>query len=224
MLRVIKTTADGSPTIYIPELKEHYHSVHGAIQESEFIFIERALRRRNGENIKLLEIGLGTGLNAFLTCMEAEKKRQNICYHSVELYPVEKDLYEEIGKFFSGNEYSKSIFMQIHDCEWDKETDIGSFFRLKKIKADIRIFSSSIGYDVVYFDAFGPEVQPFLWTAEIFKNIAEMMNPGAILATYSAKGQVGRNMRQAGLTVERMPGPPGKREIIVASKPLNPVL
>lgn len=224
MLRVIKTTADGSPTIYIPELKEHYHSVHGAVQESEFIFIERALRRRNGENTKLLEIGLGTGLNALLTCMEAEKTRQNICYHSVELYPVEKDLYVEIGKFFSGNEYAKNIFMQIHEYEWDKEAEISSFFSLKKISADFAKFRSDMRYDVVYFDAFGPEVQPELWTAEIFSAISDMMNPGAILATYSAKGQVGRNMRQAGLTIERMPGPPGKREIIVASKPLHPVL
>lgn len=219
MLRVIKTTADGSPTIYIPDLKEHYHSVHGAIQESEFIFIERALKRVTKKNLKLLEIGFGTGLNAYLTCLEAEKKQQKICYHSVELYPVEKGLYMELGKYFSRKENGRELFLQIHDCEWEKEIEISPFFHLKKINTDIGKFRLPSGYDVVYFDAFGPEVQPQLWTAEIFSAISGMMNPGAVLSTYSAKGQVGRNMRLAGLTVVRMPGPPGKREIIVASKP-----
>jgi tRNA U34 5-methylaminomethyl-2-thiouridine-forming methyltransferase MnmC len=219
MNRKIVITGDGSPTLYAPELREHYHSIHGAIQESVFIYIDRALNRAAVKDINLFEMGFGTGLNTFLTCIEAENKKRNISYHSIELYPVSRDLLREIGNSLHTVTGKGELFRLIHECEWDKEVQITRYFRLKKISGSITCYVTDQKYDVVYFDAFSPEVQPGLWTAEIFSMIGNMMNPGAVLSTYSSRGLARRNMMAAGLIVELAPGPPGKREIITASKP-----
>ncbi len=220
MHKEIVITSDGSPTFYIPELKEHYHSVYGALQESVYIYIENALNLAKKNDLKVFEMGFGTGLNAYLSCLEAEKNNKSITYHSIEMYPVEKHEWMVICEYFKIKHGKPDIYQQIHECEWDEEKQISKFFRLKKIKADITIYESPETYDVIYFDAFCPEVQEELWEPFIFSKISGMMNHGGLLSTYSAKGKVGRNMISAGLLVKRVPGPPGKREIIVASKPL----
>ncbi len=219
MQRILARTGDGSPTLYVPELNEHYHSIHGAIQESLFVYIDKVLRQIDKPEIRLFETGFGTGLNAFLSCREAEKEKRIICYHSIELYPLSKPEWLEFAKYLKESETDKSFFERIHECTWEKEEQITRFFRLKKIKADLTTYRSPETYDAIFFDAFGPDVQAELWTPEIFRNISEMMNPGAILSTYSSKGQVRRNMQAAGLLVSRIPGPKGKRQILLATKP-----
>lgn len=221
MQRIIVRTKDGSPTIYVPEIKEHYHSVFGAIQESAFVFINKGLVRSEKQHIKLFEIGFGTGLNACLSCLEAEKKKMKISYHSIEMYPVEKPLWIEYIASLPANFPNTRIFREIHECRWEEEVQISKFFSLKKIKADMTIYQPEDTYDVIYFDAFGPAVQPEMWTTEIFRKISGIMKPGAILSTYSSSGQTGRNLKSAGLLTERLPGPPGKREMIVAIKPVE---
>jgi tRNA U34 5-methylaminomethyl-2-thiouridine-forming methyltransferase MnmC len=166
-------------------------------------------------------MGFGTGLNAFLTCIEAENKKINICYHSIELYPIGAELLREFGKYLHEVTGRADIFRLISDSEWDREVQVTGYFRLKKIKGNIAGYVTGQKYDVIYFDAFSPDVQPGLWTPEVFLLVAGMMKPGAVLSTYSSKGLVRRNMKAAGLIVEQMPGPPGKREIITAYKPAD---
>jgi tRNA U34 5-methylaminomethyl-2-thiouridine-forming methyltransferase MnmC len=219
MQKIIKLTGDGSPTLYVPELNEHYHSIHGAIQESEFVYIERALNYSNIKAPGIFEVGFGTGLNVYLTCLEAETRKQHIRFHSIELYPLEKAIWQKLESYFYDYHCNHNLFRKIHECKWNQEIQISQYFSLTKIHDDMRIYSSSFKYDIIYFDAFGPEVQPGLWTSEIFERVSGMMNPGAVLSTYSAKVLVGRNMKLAGLNVKRVPGPPGKREMIIAIKP-----
>ncbi len=211
-------TSDGSPTIYIPELNEHYHSVHGAIQESAFVYLKNALSITKKKRIRLFEAGFGTGLNAYLSCLESARKKINICYHSIELYPLEKLEWIRFAGHIKGKQGDIKLFKDIHACEWDKEVQITESFILKKIKGDLKEYDFHERYDVIYFDAFGPEVQQEMWTEEIFRKIYGIMNKGAVFSTYSAKGQVRRNLISAGLQVKRISGPPGKKEILVASK------
>ncbi len=219
MHTIISTTADGSPTLYVPELNEHYHSLHGAMQESDFVFINNALGRITGRYIKVFEVGFGTGLNALLCCLESENKKKEILYHSAEKFPVEKNILDELGNFYNTNAHMWELYKRITGCEWENDVDITDFFTLRKINTDIASYYTSEIYDAIFYDAFSPRAQPEMWTVDIFCKIAGMMKPGAVLSTYSAKGQVRRNIISAGLRAKRVAGPPGKREMIVAIKP-----
>lgn len=215
--KVITITADGSPTIYVPGLKEHYHSIHGAIQESAFVFITNALCRVKKQSVRLFETGFGTGLNACLSFLEAEEKKVNIFYHTIEKFPLDNEIWKKLAGFLQ-NERQSDVFKRIHECRWEEEVRIGRFFTLKKTEADFKSYNPQDSYDVIYFDAFSPDTQPELWTKEIFSKICSMMNHGAVLTTYSCKGSVRRTMESAGLIVKRIPGPPGKRHITTAFK------
>ena len=211
-------TEDGSHTLFVPAIDECYHSTHGAVQESKHIFIEAALKRCTKTEIRVLEIGFGTGLNAFLTMIEAERSDKKIHYTSLEKYPV------EVGKALQLNypeafpAVSREIFELLHTSVWGEEVQIGSNFWLTKIEADFTQFNFNEMFDVVYFDAFSPEKQPEMWSVELFEKIFIQCNPGAALTTYCAKGVVRRAMQSAGFQVERLPGPPGKRQILRSTK------
>ncbi len=220
MHRIIKRTGDGSPTLFVPELNEHYHSVYGAIAESEHVFIENGLKRIKKNEIAVFEVGFGTGLNSWLTCLAAEKGRKRVRYHTIELYPRDKTEWIEYEKHLSGRA-GNPLFKDIHECQWGKEIEITPWFKIHKISGDILGYNTTTLYDVIYFDAFGPEVQPEIWNSKIFSKIAAWMNTGALLATYSAKGEVRRNLQAGGLKVERIPGPSGKRQMILAFKPFQ---
>lgn len=215
--REIRATGDGSPTIYLPELNENYHSTHGAVQESMHVFIEAGLHQVESEQINVFEVGFGTGLNCLLTFLHATDKE--ITYHSIEKFPVEDSLLSEL-KY--GNicpaEYFR-IFKTMHELPWDNECILSPRFKLKKIENDLSSFLPDTFYKLIYFDAFAPEVQPELWTPKIFQKMFEMMESGGILVTYCAKGEVRRTMQACGFKVERIPGPPGKREMLRARKP-----
>ena len=211
---LIKKTLDGSHTIYVPEIGEHYHSVNGAVQESRHVFIDAGLKVCEKNEIHIFEIGFGTGLNAFLAFLEAEQSGKNIIYTAVELYPLTEDETNQLNYSEYIGKGMEEQFRAIHAAKWNIETKISSHFAIKKNLEDFTVYDLQEKYDVIFFDAFSPEKQPEMWTENIFSRLYEHCNAGAILATYCAKGAVRRAMQTAGFFVERLPGPSGKREIL----------
>jgi tRNA U34 5-methylaminomethyl-2-thiouridine-forming methyltransferase MnmC len=213
----IKITGDGSATLYVPDLDEHYHSTFGAVQESMHIFIAHGLWCVNIPEIRILEIGFGTGLNALLSLIH-HKKEISVTYHSIERNPL---LWEDINKlkypsFLKLDDTMTSLFRKMHSEPWNIDIQLGHNFTIHKINTDLLEYSPEKGYDLVYFDAFAPDVQPEMWHQSVFDRLAMALNPGGILVTYCAKGEVRRKLQHAGFRVVKLPGPPGKREILQA--------
>ncbi|MDR1632940.1 MAG: tRNA (5-methylaminomethyl-2-thiouridine)(34)-methyltransferase MnmD [Dysgonamonadaceae bacterium] len=204
----IQTTADGSPTLFLPEMDEHYHSVNGAIRESKHVYIEAGFKQCRKSEIHVLEMGFGTGLNVLLTALEAENQKIKVFYTGLEKFPLPAEITDRLN-------YSEtSLFQAIHQAEWGKSEPVTPYFHLKKIQTGFNDFNFPGKYDIVYYDAFAPDKQPGVWSSELFDKIFSAMNPGGIITTYCAKGSIRRMMQQAGFTVERIPGPLGKREML----------
>lgn len=219
MKREIIITSDGSTTIHLPEWNEQYHSKHGAIQEAYHVFIKNGLESCVASEISILEIGFGTGLNAFITYLEAEKKSLSISYDGVEAYPVAIDEVKQLNYVSELNVAAyQDKFDQIHEIPWEERKEISENFTLIKRKQFFHEIKDTDQFDIVYFDAFGARVQPDLWTEEIFSIMFRVMKENGILVTYAAKGSVRRAMQAVGFQVERLPGPPGKREMLRAMK------
>jgi tRNA U34 5-methylaminomethyl-2-thiouridine-forming methyltransferase MnmC len=214
-------TSDGSTTIHIPDWDEQYHSKHGAIQESYHVFIKQGLESISKKNISILEIGFGTGLNGFITLLEAQKNNIVIDYVGVEAYPVPM---EEVNQLNYVSELevlnSKEVFEKLHTCSWEEKHQIVELFSLQKRKQFFHEIQDENQFDLIYFDAFGARLQPDLWTEEIFTAMFNALKEEGTLVTYSAKGSVRRAMQSVGFTVERLPGPPGKREMLRGRKEL----
>lgn len=208
----IINTSDGSHTIYLPEMNELYHSVNGAITESEYVYIDQGYRFFQGENPKVFEVGFGTGLNCLLTVLQAEKDKRPTFYISIEKYPLEKNITSQLnfGQLISVE--AQHIFEKIHDCNWNEVEPISKNFSLLKIKADL--IDSNLtqieNCNIIYFDAFGPDKQSEMWTPPIFNKISSLTADRGVLVTYSAKGEVRRGLATSGFEMERLPGPPGK--------------
>ncbi|MEZ4859304.1 MAG: tRNA (5-methylaminomethyl-2-thiouridine)(34)-methyltransferase MnmD [Flavobacteriaceae bacterium] len=219
--REFRTTGDGSLTFYLPDWNEHYHSKHGAIQEALHVYIDAGLQyflnTTKQNTVAILEIGFGTGLNAFLTQQFSEKENSFIEFTGVEAYPVP---ISEITTF----NYPKLLkapeetFMKLHKTPWEESIQISEKFVLKKRKQFFSEIEDKNVFHIIYFDAFGARVQPELWTETIFKKMYEALKKEGLLVTYAAKGSVKRAMQQAGFKVEKLPGPPGKREMLRAVK------
>jgi tRNA U34 5-methylaminomethyl-2-thiouridine-forming methyltransferase MnmC len=211
-------TEDGSHTLFVPELSEHYHSIHGAVQESQFIFINNGLKYIDSSPVRIFEAGFGTGLNAFLTALESSAANRKIFYTSIEKYPLPSEITYRLNysALFPGAE--AGLFSKIHSCPWSTPVDINDTFTLTKIEGDLTKAVPEGPYDLVYFDAFGPDKQPEMWTDEVFEKISAITGTGGVFVTYSAKGSVQRSLKKAGFDVSLLPGPPGKRQIIRAVK------
>jgi tRNA U34 5-methylaminomethyl-2-thiouridine-forming methyltransferase MnmC len=220
MNRHLIITEDGSHSLYVPELDEQYHSIHGAIQESNHVFIESGLKICNKRSIVVFEVGFGTGLNAYLTLLTAEKTKQTVRYIGIEKFPLLPQEYNTLNFAAQINPKSPESFQQLHDCEWDKLNVITPTFSLLKIKSDFRDenLEKLPFFDVIYFDAFAPNKQPDLWQEAIYRKLFNQSNTGAVLVTYCAKGIVRRDLQLTGFSVERIPGPPGKKEMLRAIK------
>ncbi len=216
----IVITGDGSHSIYVREMDEHYHSTYGALAESTHVFINAGLNCISKKEIRVFEMGFGTGLNAFLTFMQTAGTGTRVRYTGIEKYPLPKEITSELNypDFFPPG--SREVFGKIHDCAWNQAIEIRKDFHLVKIRGDIAASNIADKFDLVYFDAFAPEKQPGLWTTDIFRKIYDSMLPGGILTSYASKGEVRRSMASAGFRVEKLPGPPGKREFVRALKPL----
>jgi tRNA U34 5-methylaminomethyl-2-thiouridine-forming methyltransferase MnmC len=218
MQRTLKLTEDGSHTIFVNDLDEPYHSIHGALQESMHVFIKQGLQSLKAPSIRILEVGFGTGLNALLTLSESIRLEINIYYHAVEKYPLADSEYKLLNFENFIPSIPKGILHEMHTCPWGKPEKLSEQFSLFKEKADFRQMHPPAGFNLVYFDAFSPDKQPELWTSDVFNTIARVTDPEAILVTYSSKGIVRRTLNSCGFDVHKVAGPPGKREMIKAIK------
>lgn len=217
----IELTADGSHTLFVSELNEHYHSTNGAIQESTHVFIKTGLSACKKDVINVFEIGFGTGLNAFLTLLDVKDTQISVYYTGIEYYPLPISLIKELNYIENHSPEEQSLYFKLHDTDWNIESEICSNFHLTKINADFTQFDFlhiKKPLDLIYFDAFAPDKQTEMWSQEIFDQLYAVTNNQGILVTYCAKGVVRRMMQQAGYKVERLPGPPGKREMLRATK------
>ncbi len=216
----IKLTRDGSSTLYVPELDEHYHSAFGAVTESRHVFIQHGLQSLQRDPVTIFEVGFGTGLNALLACRYAQKNNLTVRYYALEKSPPEESLIESLNyvEQTGGEDRFSRAFSLMHGAAWGIMTDITPFFSLCKINDDLTVFKPGFRYDLIFFDAFAPGKQPEMWTKEIFENLCLPLSPGGILVTYCAKGEVKRLLKQTGFRVEVLAGPPGKRHMIRAWK------
>lgn len=215
----IKTTADGSVTLFTPQFGETYHSINGAVTESVHVFINAGLKQISEKSVHILEIGFGTGLNAYLTKLESEKLKIAVHYFSLEKFPIEDKIYKSLNYSVLGESWNENLFLQMHRCNWEVECPFGEYFKLTKLKQDLLDLECTTNtFHVVYFDAFSPVHQPELWTISVFEKLYKSMVSGGVLTTYCSKGEVRRNMQFVGFKVERIPGPPGKREMLRARK------
>lgn len=228
MERELQLTADGSHTLFVPQLNEHYHSVNGAVQESRHIFIGAGLHAMEKANIRLLEIGFGTGLNAFLTLCEGMRSApeagcyRHIDYYAVELYPLEREIVETLNYGERADVGERRWFEQLHAAPWNAAVAINERFTLHKIAGDSRTCDLPEEIDLIYFDAFAPDKQPEMWEPAMFDRLYAVSAPGARIVTYCAKGEVRRRMQAAGYRMERLPGPPGKRHMLSGCKEMSP--
>ncbi len=219
MKREIITTDDGSVTFYLPEMKETYHSKFGAIQEAYHVFIKNGLALTEGRPISILEIGFGTGLNAFITFLEAAKTSQAVAYTGVEAYPVsdkEAALLNYVNVLDA--EPHKQVFNLMHASEWGEKVILNDNFTLIKRQQSFQDIIDNNAFDLIYFDAFGYPSQPELWSEEIFTKMYNALRKDGILVTYACRTVIKKAMQAAGFTTEKLPGPPGKREMLRAKK------
>ena len=219
MKREIITTLDGSTTIHLPDWNESYHSKYGAIQEAYHVFIKNGLSLFKDNSISVLEIGFGTGLNAFITFLEANKNNLLIDYTAVEAYPVtvEEAMKMNYLKELDAQKFDY-LFKDMHTSNWGEKLVLNEHFNFIKQKLFFQDIESQNEFDLIYFDAFGYRVQPELWSTAIFQKMYNALKYKGILVTYAARGVVKRSMQEVGFTVKKIAGPPGKREMMVAYK------
>lgn len=219
MKRNIIQTRDGSTTIHIEEWDECYHSRFGAIQEAQHVFIKKGLSLFENKSVSILEIGFGTGLNAFITFLEYPKFNQKVNYVGVEAFPVSIEEASSMNYVAELNaEKDRFIFEKLHQCNWEEPNDLNEDFVFTKRKQFFADIDDIQKFDLIYFDAFGYDVQPELWSVVIFKKMYEALKVNSVLVTYAARGIIKRNMIEAGFTVEKHEGAPGKREMFRARK------
>jgi tRNA U34 5-methylaminomethyl-2-thiouridine-forming methyltransferase MnmC len=211
-------TEDGSTTLFAPHLGQHYHSIHGAIQESLHVFIYSGLQAFPAEKpvLRIFEMGFGTGLNALLTALERQAGRTE--YVAIEAFPVEASEWQGLNYPQELGGDAATIFAQMHAADWESRTEIAPGFFLQKQAVAWEEFQVEEKFDLVYYDAFAPQAQAELWTDEVMESMAELLLPGGVFVTYCAKGSVRRALMRSGLQIDRLPGPPGKREMLRARK------
>lgn len=213
------STADGSVTVAIPDMQVTYHSKHGAIQESMHVFIEAGLKPllHQHQPLHIFEMGFGTGLNALLTMIEAEKQQQRIYYETVEAWPLEKELVDQLNYSEQYPDW-QAKFSALHAAPWGQSIELTPYFTIRKNNVSLINYSTDQQNHLIYYDAFAPGAQPDLWTVDTFRHLFNMLQEGGVLVTYCSKGDVRRAMQAAGFTIEKIPGPPGKREMVRAKK------
>jgi tRNA U34 5-methylaminomethyl-2-thiouridine-forming methyltransferase MnmC len=211
-------TDDGSHTLYVPGMDEHYHSRFGAMTESEHIFIKAGLASLGTGAVSILEVGFGTGLNALLSAIHADKNRIAVSCTSLEKYPLDPSVVRQLNYGSLAGEGGEELFKAIHDAPWNSSAVITEWFTLEKRVSDLTSDNPTGIYDLIYFDAFGPDKQPEMWSEAVMRRITAVTRTGSVFVTYSAKGTLKRMLRSLGFEVALLPGPPGKRVITRAVK------
>lgn len=210
-------TDDGSHTLLHPVLGDTYHSTRGAVGESEHVFIRNGFDFIEKEDIRIFEMGFGSGLNALQTLRRAIETDKNVIYHTIELFPVAVDTIQKLN-YISPEDPLYPSYQKMHESDWEKEIEINEHFRLIKNSISLVDIELDSIFDIIYFDAFAPETQPELWSEDIFNKLYLHTATGGILVTYSAKGAVKEALRKAGYVVKRQPGALGKRHMLRAQK------
>jgi tRNA U34 5-methylaminomethyl-2-thiouridine-forming methyltransferase MnmC len=218
--REIIKTNDGSTTIHLPEWDESYHSKHGAIQEAYHVFIKNGLALFKAKPIAVLEIGFGTGLNCFITYLESKKSHQTIDYVGVEAFPVKLDEALMMNYANEINVNENNLFRLLHECNWEQKNLISNTFTLTKRKQFFQDINDTNAFDLIYFDAFGYRVQPEIWSEAIFDAMYKALKPNGVLVTYACRTSIKKAMLSVGFSVVKLPGAPGKREMLRATKAL----
>jgi len=220
--RIIKTS-DGSSSVYLPDWDENYHSKHGAIQEAYHVFIKNGLDLfADGSHLAILEMGFGTGLNCIITFLEAKRRSLKIDYTGLEGYPLDQEMINDLDHLQQLKAQEEQLaYDKIQKADWNSPIVITPEFKVLKQEIMFENYSATEVVDLIYFDAFGARVQPELWTETVFKKMYEALRSNGIIVTYSAKGSVRRAMQTVGFQVERLPGPPGKREMLRGVKSQN---
>lgn len=219
MKKEVVVTGDGSKTIHMPELNESYHSTHGALQEAVHVFIKNGLELVEKPVINVFELGFGTGLNAILAYRFARENEVKLNYVGVEAYPVELDMLDELDYTSLLNSDEFTAFKQMHEVEWGQPLTIDENFSFEKIHAKVEEYESKrTDFDIIFFDAFGPRTQGELWKPDVLKRVGGLLKDDGVLTTYCAQGQFRRDLQSVGFEVTKVPGPPGKREMVVAFK------
>ncbi len=212
----IINTSDGSQTLYLPEMEEQYHSVNGAVTEANYVYINRGYLHSESKNPVVFEVGFGTGLNCLLTAIKATELKRYTTYFSIEKYPLDEEIIQKLTYGEAISDEAGKLFHKIHTCQWNSPVEITKYFKLIKLHLDLTDTGLNIdeAFDVIYFDAFGPGKQPEMWQPEIFKKIYALTANSGIFVTYSAKGEVRRQLASCGYNMERLPGPPGKFQML----------
>ena len=219
MNREIIQTSDGSTSILLPEWNETYHSKFGAIQEAKHVFIKNGLSLSQGQSVSILEIGFGTGLNAFITYLEAKDFEQKIEHTGIEAYPISEEDASKMNYVSELDaEKDEAVFLKMHQSEWNEKVVLAPNFLLEKQNIKFQEITDENKYDLIYFDAFGYRVQPELWSLEIFQSMFKALKSEGILVTYACRSSIKKAMIEAGFAVEKLAGPPGKREMLRARK------
>ncbi len=219
----IITTSDGSHSLLSAQFGTSYHSEHGAVQESQHVFIDAGLKTVASQQspVKLFEMGFGSGLNAFMAYLYAQNNQQSIEYHGVELYPLPENTFAQLNYAQRLDaEPEAPVLQQMHLCPEAQAIALGPYFTFTKYHQDLASFHSPDAFNLIFYDAFGPGTQPELWDENTCQKLYNMCAPHAVLVTYCAQGAFRRNLIAAGFSVERLAGPPGKREMIRALKPV----
>jgi len=225
MEKILRLTSDGSHTIEVPEMDVTYHSIHGAIQESMHVFINAGLQPllHRFETIRIFEMGFGTGLNALLSLQQSVKHKQKIFYYAIELFPLQSNEYSFLN--YPAQLYDDSLhayFNLMHECDWEKDIAIHPLFVLYKTNQSLlKLSTAESSFNLIFFDAFAPTAQPELWTQDVFEKIFHLLSNEGVLVTYCSKGDVRRAMMATGFKIEKLQGPPRKREMLRATKIVN---
>lgn len=227
MQRNLIVTKDGSHSVAVPEWKASYHSLYGALNESLHVYIESGLKYWFNQHVTanrcvIFEMGFGTGLNTLLTIIEAKNLQCNVLYETVEAFPLEDSITQQLNYCKSlAQESWQPVFESLHSVEWNKVQQITDFFSFKKIHAALADYTPTEPINIIFYDAFAPAAQPELWTKEVFEPLLHILAPDGMLVTYCSKGDVRRALLAAGFSVDKIPGPPGKREMIRARKAVS---
>ena len=212
-------TEDGSHSMLSKEHGVSYHSKHGAIQETQHVFINAAFRHKlPATSLSILDIGFGTGLNAYMTFLETKKMQIVVNYTAIEAYPISLDAARALNYSTLLKQNSPDDFLKLHELDWEKKHPISDFFIFTKNKKRLESLDFNNQFDLIYFDAFAPNSQPELWQENILRKMFEALKVGGVLTTYCAKGVVKRTFKKVGFAIEAIPGPPGKREMTRAIK------
>ncbi|MBE7440991.1 MAG: tRNA (5-methylaminomethyl-2-thiouridine)(34)-methyltransferase MnmD [Flavobacteriales bacterium] len=219
-----KITGDNSHTLLVKELNETYHSTKGAINEALHVFMQRGLNdyivKTNCKKLKVFEVGFGTGLNAHLAHLFAKQHQLKIDYISIEAHPLDLSIIQQLN-YSELIPSEQSLFLKLHEVEWNKVVEIDEYFTLTKLHQELKDVVLENSIDVIFFDAFAPNIQPELWTKEVFESMFKALKPEGVLVTYCAKGVVKRTIKEVGFNLETLAGPPGKREMIRAVKVIS---